>query len=150
MKQEQSAGGSPSDKTDLQMDSRAFLLNKQTFQDMINYIEDSCREFGGCENAVIHIAVASSEILANIDSYAYPDGGPVEILICRRDNRIIITFRDKGKPFNPLKVSDPDIHAPLNERKPGGLGIFIVRKLMSDVRYQYNEGQNILTMEKEF
>lgn len=131
-------------------ESRVFLLNKQTFEEVMNYIKERCRALGCGNKAVNHISVASSEILANIDSYAYENGGEVEIVTSRRENRMIIAFRDRGKPFDPMSVASPDITAPLSEREPGGLGIFIVRKLMSDVRYEYIDGQNILTIEKEF
>lgn len=130
-------------------ESRVFLLNMQTFEDVISYIRECCRKAGCGEKAMNHISVASSEILANIESYAYKNGGEVGIMTSRRENRMVITFKDCGKPFDPLSVKPPDITAPLSERTPGGLGIFIVRKLMSDVSYQYTKGQNVLTIEKE-
>ena len=89
-------------------------------------------------------------MLANIDSYAYENGGEVEILTKCRDRVMTMVFRDNGKPFNPLLVQEPDVTLPLGERKPGGLGIFIVKKLMSDVSYAYENGQNVLTIEKDF
>ena len=61
-----------------------------------------------------------------------------------------IMFKDKGKPFNPLLVQEPDITLPLSERSPGGLGIFIVKKLMSDTGYAYLDGHNVLTLEMDF
>ena len=59
-------------------------------------------------------------------------------------------FKDKGKAFDPLLVCKPDITAPLSQRRPGGLGIHIVKKLMDSVSYRYEDGQNILTIEKDF
>ena len=138
------------DAKDVSAESRVFLLNRQTFEDVINYIEERCRASGCGKNEIYHISVSSSEILANIDSYAYTDGGQVEIIICRRNNRMIISFKDEGKPFDPLSVKPPDVTATLSERKPGGLGIFIVRNMMNDVRYEYVDGKNVLTIEKEF
>ncbi len=132
------------------MDSRIFSLNKQTFDEVINYIEERCHAAGCGEQATGQVAVASSEILANIESYAYIEGGQVEILTRNRDRRITIVFKDGGRPFDPLSAKTPDVTVPISERKPGGLGIFIVRKLMSDVSYKYEDGQNVLTIEKEF
>ena len=67
-----------------------------------------------------------------------------------RERRMTIVFKDTGKPFNPLLVQEPDVTLPLSKRKPGGLGIYIVKKLMSDVSYAYANGQNILTIEMDF
>ena len=62
--------------------------------------------------------------------------------------RVTITFMDNGKPFDPLKKEDPDVALPAEEREIGGLGIYMTKKIMDDVRYEYVEGRNILTMEK--
>ena len=132
------------------MESRVFSLNKQTFDVVMEHIRERCIAAGCGEQAVSQISIASSEILANIDSYAYTDGGQVEILTRSRDRRMTIVFKDGGRPFDPLGAKTPDVTVPISERKPGGLGIFIVKKLMSDVSYKYDEGQNVLTIEKEF
>lgn len=131
-------------------DSREFTLNRDTFDEVLNYIIERCEQAGCNDMAVNHITVASSEILANIESYAYENGGSVEILSKCLDRRMIIEFKDTGRAFNPLLVSEPDTSLTLGERQPGGLGIFIVKKLMSDVSYEYRGGHNILKIEKEF
>ena len=64
------------------------------------------------------------------------------------DPRVIITFIDNGKPFDPLAKEDPDITKSAEDRKVGGLGIFMVKKSMDDVFYEYKDGQNILRIEK--
>ena len=61
---------------------------------------------------------------------------------------LIITLRDAGKPFDPLAKEDPDITLSAEERKIGGLGIFLCKKLMDSVRYEYKDGCNIFTMTK--
>ena len=67
-----------------------------------------------------------------------------------RDRRMTVIFKDNGKPFNPLLVQEPDVTLPLSQRRAGGLGIFIVKKLMSDISYAYESGQNVLTLEMDF
>ena len=57
-----------------------------------------------------------------------------------------LTFRDNGTPYNPLDAKEPDITASADERQIGGLGIFIVRKMMDNVDYMYKNGHNILTL----
>ena len=61
---------------------------------------------------------------------------------------VIITFIDKGVPYDPLKKSDPDVNAPLAEREEGGLGIYMVKKSMDEIAYSYKNGQNILSIKK--
>ena len=60
-----------------------------------------------------------------------------------------ITFIDKGVPYDPLAKEDPDIMLPAEQRQIGGLGIFMVKKSMDDVLYEYKDGQNILTLKKK-
>ena len=59
-----------------------------------------------------------------------------------------ITFIDNGVPYDPLKRADPDVSLPAEQRGIGGLGIFIVKKSMDDVKYEYRDGHNILTLKK--
>jgi anti-sigma regulatory factor (Ser/Thr protein kinase) len=61
---------------------------------------------------------------------------------------VLITFIDKGVPYDPLLKKDPDVNAPKEERQIGGLGIYLVKKTMDDVVYEYKNGQNILTIKK--
>ena len=56
-------------------------------------------------------------------------------------------FKDSGVPFDPMQAEKPDVTLPLSQRKPGGLGIHIVQKLMDSVSYRYENGQNVLTIE---
>ncbi|MEI9479990.1 MAG: ATP-binding protein, partial [Deltaproteobacteria bacterium] len=61
---------------------------------------------------------------------------------------VSLTVQDDGRPFDPLYAQAPDIHSPLAERPVGGLGIYIVRKMMDEVRYEHRGGRNILTLVK--
>lgn len=129
---------------------KTFFLTVETFDSVIDYIAEQCAQAGCDQDVVGQITIASSEILANIDSYVYENGGEIEVLTKCRERRMTIIFKDNGKPFNPLLVQDPDVTLPLSERKPGGLGIYVVKKLMSDVSYAYTDGQNNLTIEMDF
>ena len=131
-------------------DSKTFFLTKETFDSVTDYICERCREAGCDDQNVSKVSIATSEVLANIESYAYENGGELEILTKCRDRKMTIVFKDNGKPFNPLLVQEPDITLPLSERTPGGLGIFIVKKLMSDTSYAYIGGHNALTLEMDF
>lgn len=100
----------------------------------------------------IQFDVAVDEIISNISRYAYhPDRGPVEVkveVLSEPVLSVVITFTDNGVPFDPLSQEDPDITAGAEERRIGGLGIFLVKKTMDSVTYEYKDGQNILRIRK--
>ena len=95
------------------------------------------------------LRLACEEIVMNVTTYAYlPDeGGWLDIEIEKTD-RITIRFEDGGVPFNPLEKEKPDTGLSWKKRSIGGLGIFILRRKMDDVRYVYENNRNILTIEK--
>ena len=98
------------------------------------------------------ISIAIDELFGNIAKYAYtPDVGNAEVRLEVEEDplSVIITFIDSGKPFNPLGQAHPDTAASAEERKIGGLGIFLVQKTMDMVEYEYKEGHNILKIKKQ-
>ena len=98
------------------------------------------------------IALAVEEVFVNIVYYAYKSVTPSEIggVIIRMavDSEVTIEFEDKGKAYNPLEKEDPDINAAAVDREIGGLGIFMVKKIMDSVEYRYEDGKNILILRK--
>ena len=95
--------------------------------------------------------VAIDEIFSNIARYAYAPGvGPVTVRFETQaePKAAMLTFIDKGKPFDPLQAKEPDITASAEDRPVGGLGIFLVKKTMDEVTYEYRDGQNILRLKK--
>lgn len=99
------------------------------------------------------IAIAAEEIFVNIASYAYgPDGGQVEIAVAPLQNprRVTLSFRDAGKPYNPLLRPDPPLDLDADRRAVGGLGVYLVKKTMDGVSYEYDNGQNVLSMTKNY
>ena len=100
----------------------------------------------------IQIDVAVEELFVNIASYAYtPNQGSATIRVQPAgDTRAVeITFIDSGTPYDPLAKPDPDVTLSADERQIGGLGIFMVKKSMDDMRYAYRNGQNVLTIVKK-
>lgn len=99
---------------------------------------------------VMLIRLACEELVMNITSYAYPEDveGFLEVDVEKTDERIVIRFKDGGMPFNPLEHKKPDTKLPWKLRRIGGLGIFLVKKKMDDVRYAYEDNKNVLTIEK--
>jgi anti-sigma regulatory factor (Ser/Thr protein kinase) len=92
----------------------------------------------------VHLAV--DEAVVNIESYS--NAKAMTLLIGISGNEIAITISDDGKPFDPLRVPPPDPTAPLEEREPGGLGIFLIRESMDEVSYEHRGGKNIFSMIK--
>ena len=95
------------------------------------------------------LRLACEEIVTNVTTYAYPEGadGFLDVDIQKTD-RITIRFEDGGVPFNPLEQKKPDIGLSWKKRRLGGLGIFLLRRKMDDVRYTYEDNKNVLTIEK--
>jgi anti-sigma regulatory factor (Ser/Thr protein kinase) len=94
------------------------------------------------------LAIAVEEIFVNIAHYSYNGSGEAVITAENDGVQLSITFEDKGVPYNPLKKDDPDITASAEDREIGGLGIFMVKKLMDGMEYNYVDGKNILTIHK--
>ena len=96
------------------------------------------------------IDLAVEEIFVNIAHYAYnPEVGEARISASFSDNILTVIFKDKGKEFNPIAKEDPDITLSAEERNIGGLGIFLTKKFMDSVNYEYTNGENILTIKKK-
>jgi phosphoserine phosphatase RsbU/P len=112
-------------------------------------------EFGqrhGLTSKVRHdLNLAMEEILTNIISYGYTDERNHEITVrlSAQLGEVSVEIEDDGQPFNPLEAPEPDITKPLEERKIGGLGIHLVRKLMDGVEYKRQGERNLLTIKKK-
>ena len=102
------------------------------------------------ENVVADIQVALDEVLANIISFGYPEGGVHEIWVRVTLVEHVLTaeIEDDGKPFNPLEAARPDLSGGLKERRVGGLGIHFVRELMDAVEYARVENRNRLVLRR--
>lgn len=97
------------------------------------------------------ILIAVEEIYVNIAHYAYKghEGEAcVQIEICQKPKCCRVIFRDRGEPYNPLEKDDPDISLSAMEREIGGLGIFMVKQSMDRVEYRFEDGCNVLVIEK--
>lgn len=123
----------------------------ENLQEVISFVDGHLEDMGASMKAQMQIDIAVEELFVNIAHYAYaPDAGEAVISVAKdkEKNQISITFADSGKPYNPLEKPDPDVTLSAEERSIGGLGIFMVKKSMDDMRYEYKDGQNILTIAK--
>lgn len=97
------------------------------------------------------LTLVGEELANNIFSYAY-DGGPgafvMKICLCPEQNKVSMEFRDAGKPYNPLEHQMPDLDAHISKREIGGLGIMLSKKFTDNQVYRYEDGHNVLLVEK--
>ena len=108
-------------------------------------------EQSGCPPKIqMQIDIAIDELFGNIAHYAFdPDVGPATVRVeVDEEPCVIITFIDNGVPYDPLGKEDPDITLSAEERGIGGLGVYMVKKSMDDISYEYRDGQNILRIKK--
>lgn len=101
--------------------------------------------------AQMQIDIAIDELFGNIAHYAYnPKIGiaTVRVEVTEEPLSVVITFIDDGVPYDPLQKDDPDVTLSAEEREIGGLGIYMVKKSMDEITYEYRDGQNILKIKK--
>lgn len=117
---------------------------------VLAFVGDSIEQAGAGIKVVNQTAIAVEEIFVNVAHYAYgQDVGKAEIRVKITDGVARITFIDEGKPYNPLEKPDPDLTLSAMERQIGGLGIYMTKKLVDDISYEYVDGKNKLTLEKK-
>ncbi|MCF0175463.1 MAG: ATP-binding protein [Bacteroidales bacterium] len=96
------------------------------------------------------LQLAIEEAVVNVINYAYPDRTECDSSLMAKWDDTSLTFilSDSGVPFDPTRAADPDLSLGLEERPIGGLGIFLIKKIMNEVSYEYINSCNVLTMIK--
>ena len=131
---------------ELTIDAKVELLDQ-----VLAFLDETLEALDCPMKAQMQIDVAIDELFSNIARYAYAPGEGDATVRFEFDEvaRVAsVTFVDSGVPFDPLKKGDPDVSLSVEERGEGGLGIFLVKKTMDAVEYQYAEGRNELTIRK--
>ena len=116
------------------------------------FVEGELESYDCTPKAIYQIEVAIEEIMVNIVSYAQlPEDDDVQVTceVLSDPLRVVVQFIDGGIPFDPLSIPDPDISPEALEQRIGGLGIFMVKRMMSDVSYAHCDGKNVLTVSKD-
>lgn len=110
-------------------------------------VSECAKTEGFDQKRIQEIELALEEALVNIFKYAYPEAPEdVEVGCGMENDHLIIEIIDSGIPFDMTSLSDPDVTADVEERKIGGLGIFLVKKMVDEVRYRREKDRNILTL----
>ena len=129
----------------LRMDAQ--LENLSAIRD---FVEESATRLQAVPTAIPNLILAVDEMVTNVIEHGYGgQPGSIEIEISTRGDALIIQLRDQAPPFDPTIVPPPDLSIPFDERTPGGLGIYLTRKVMDDVQHQVTVTHaNELTMIK--
>ena len=127
----------------------ATVENIETVTDFVN---EQLEALDCPMKAQMQIDIAIDELFGNIAHYAYhPEVGnaTVRVEVTEEPLAVIITFIDGGVPYDPLNTAEPDIALSAEDRQLGGLGIYMVKKSMDEITYEYKDGKNILSIKKK-
>ena len=116
-----------------------------------DFVEEKLAPYECPMRTMLQLRLAIEEIFVNIASYAYsPEIGEAEVHceVLKDPLRVVIQFLDSGQPFDPLAREDADTSEEALMSREGGLGILLVKNTMDDVQYSYENGKNILTIQK--
>lgn len=139
------------------MNSLRVEANLESLEKVLGYVNEQMSSLGCTEKTRMQIEIAVEEIFVNVASYAYSGeeqgsgSGYADISVkeCEDPRSVSVTISDNGIPFDPLARADPDVTLSAEKRQIGGLGIYMVKKSMDHVQYEYRDGQNILTFRKD-
>ena len=124
----------------------------ENMEAVTDFVNEQLEALGCPMKAQMQIDIAIDELFGNIAHYAYnPDVGSatVQVEVVEEPLAVVITFIDGGVPYDPLAAADPDITLSAEERQLGGLGIYMVKKSMDEITYEYKDGKNILSIKKK-
>ena len=123
----------------------------ENLDQVLSFVDGQLEQLNCPLKIQMQIDVAVEELYVNIASYAYDSPGgsaTIRVEVLQDPQAVSITFIDHGIPYDPLKKPDPEVTLSAEERQIGGLGIYMVKKSMDGVYYEYKDGQNILRIQK--
>ncbi len=120
----------------------------ENLPNLVRSVKDLLAKNGFPEKRALEIEMAAEEVFVNIIRYAYSEGSAGEVELRSRalsEDEFMLEFEDGGVPFDPTSLPPPDVNLPLSRREVGGLGFFLARKMVNEVRYRREKNRNILT-----
>ncbi|GHV46844.1 hypothetical protein FACS1894204_09280 [Synergistales bacterium] len=133
------------------MDVRTFRADAACLGEVQGFVRDIMARAGAAQGVIGRVELVVEEVFVNIAHYAYKEEnveGEVTVRCFADSDNISLEFIDSGAPFNPIEQENPDITLGIAERKIGGLGIFMMKKIMDTVEYRREDEKNILYMSK--
>ena len=118
---------------------------------LYEFVEEIGNEFSLTPDVVFNLNLVLEEAVVNVINYAYPKEEHQFIYLSAtlHEATIVLILTDTGKEFDPTMAPDVDITLSADEREIGGLGIFLIRQIMNEVKYERIDGKNVLTLEKK-
>lgn len=109
-------------------------------ESICRFVAGAASRMGMDEDTLYDLQLAVDEACTNVMDYAYQgrSGQPVTVECIENDGQCVIVIRDRGRPFDPARIPNPDLTSPISKRQVGGLGIYLMRKLMDDVRFHFD------------
>ena len=111
-------------------------------------VDEFCTAHGAADDARHDLHVALDEIVNNVVRHAAPRHPAIDVRLAVVETNVEVTVVDDGEAFDLREAPVPDVTLPIEERRVGGLGIFLVRQLMDAVEYRREGGQNVLTLRR--
>lgn len=139
------------DKSDNETSMKITLRNEiEEIGRMTSFVEEVCERKNAGPKDSFNIRLALEEAVTNVIMYAFPQGETHEfdLTVKEEGDRLTFIITDSGKEFDPTAAAEPDITLSAEERPIGGLGIFLIRRIMDSVEYRREDGRNVLTMVK--
>jgi serine/threonine-protein kinase RsbW len=115
-----------------------------------DFVKETGRELGLDQGSIYALELAIDEACTNVIMHAYgAQGGRIEVQMEAAGNWVEVVIRDWGMAFDPESIPVPDVEAPLEKRRLGGFGLFLMRQMMDRVDFQFSDRDgNTLTMAK--
>jgi serine/threonine-protein kinase RsbW len=132
------------------MPAYTFPARFEYLDEIRDLVAEIARGGGFSEKTIYSLQLAADEAASNIIEHAYEGMSDAALYITcdMQVDQIVITMRDTGRSFNPTSVKEPNLKADLTERQIGGLGVYLMKKLMDSVHYESSKSGNLLTMTK--
>ena len=130
------------------MNRKSFSPRMESVHEIQEFVGKAFLALGAGEKKLMKIDLLVEEIVVNIVRYGgmAVEDGIIDVGMDRSDDKIILEISDNGLAFNPLEQAEPDLTSGLDERRPGGLGIFFVRQIAKEIRYERRDHKNHLRL----
>ena len=133
------------------MDTASFPGRFESLPQISEFVSHAARSAGLTDKDIYAVQLAVDEACSNIIDHAYggEDRGTMECSVVVDDQGLTVILRDRGNPFDPQNIPHPQANVPLENLKPRGVGVYLMRKMVDEIHYEFSpEGGNILTLIK--
>jgi serine/threonine-protein kinase RsbW/sigma-B regulation protein RsbU (phosphoserine phosphatase) len=115
---------------------------------LVDAVESFGTHAGLSPDLTYRLTLSLDEIVSNVIRHGYSDTSDhvVEVRLSIHDGVVTSVIEDDGHPYDPRESPEPDLSMPVEQRGPGGLGIFLVRQMMDSIDYARRDGKNVLTV----